>query len=476
MKKNQNVSIFIDFLKSNQSLLKSLHSDTYVKNWIFNQKKKVHVSLKKSLFSELKQWSFNPKKGSLCHLSGKFFSIDGIAVKTNWGNVNNWHQPIINQPEVGYLGFLVKEINGVLHFLVQAKIEPGNINVVQLSPTLQATRSNFQQIHKGKKPNYLNYFLKTKPEQVLLDQLQSEQGGRFLKKRNRNIIVKVEEEVPCLPQFIWLTLGQIKKLMAQDNVVNMDTRTVVSCIPFGGISDQALLEKINKSYQVNQYPFLESALCQHQAKHRIEELISWMTHLKSNFDLEIERVSIKNLNQWIFSDEAIYHENNKYFKVIPVQISIENREVAQWDQPMVEPAQEGLCAFVVKKINGIFHFAVQAKLECGNHDIIELAPTVQCLTGNYKNSVQKLPFLEYVLHAKKEQKLIDNYQSEEGGRFYKEQNKNLLIIAGNEISEDLPKNYKWMTLHQLYTFLKFNNYLNIQSRSLIASIPFDYEG
>ena len=84
--------------------------------------------------------------------------------------------------------------------------------------------------------------------------------------------------------------------------------------------------------------------------------------------------------------------------------------------------------------------------------------------------------MEYVLHAKKEQKLIDNYQSEEGGRFYKEQNKNLLIIAGDEISEDLPKNYKWMTLHQLYTFLKFNNYLNIQSRSLIASIPFDYEG
>lgn len=476
MNKTQGIHPYISFLDSTKDSSRSVHTSAFVNEWIEEQKKRIKVDLEITKFSKLNQWTYDANKGSVCHTTGKFFSIDGISVKTNWGNIHHWEQPIINQPEVGYLGFLVKEINGVLHFLVQAKIEPGNINVVQLSPTLQATRSNFQQVHKGKKPNYLDYFVSATPEQVLVDQLQSEQGGRFLKKRNRNIIVKVEEEIACLPQFIWLTLAQIKKLMAQDNVVNMDTRTVISCIPFGGISDQDLIEKINQNHATNNYPFLASALNNSDAKHRVEELISWMTHLKSNYDLDIKSVSLKKLDNWSFSDEAIFHEKNKYFRVIPVKISIENREVAQWDQPMVQPAQEGLCAFVVKKINGILHFAVQAKLECGNHDIIELAPTVQCLTGNYKNSIHKLPFLEYVLHAKKEQKLIDNYQSEEGGRFYKEQNKNLLIIAGDEISEDLPKNYKWMTLHQLYTFLKFNNYLNIQSRSLIASIPFDYEG
>ena len=40
----------------------------------------------------------------------------------------------------------------------------------------------------GKYPiKYLEYFQNVKPHQVLLDQLQSEQGARFLKKRNRNI-------------------------------------------------------------------------------------------------------------------------------------------------------------------------------------------------------------------------------------------------------------------------------------------------
>ena len=32
-----------------------------------------------------------------------------------------WKQPIINQPEIG-LGFITKEFNGILHFLVQAKV------------------------------------------------------------------------------------------------------------------------------------------------------------------------------------------------------------------------------------------------------------------------------------------------------------------------------------------------------------------
>jgi len=76
-----------------------------------------------------------------------------------------------------------KKINGILYFLMQAKIEPGNINAVQLSPTLQATKSNYTQVHKGNVPLYLSYFLEERKDvTILLDQLQSEQGARFLKK------------------------------------------------------------------------------------------------------------------------------------------------------------------------------------------------------------------------------------------------------------------------------------------------------
>jgi len=189
--------------------------------------------------------------------------------------------------------------------------------------------------------------------------------------------------------------------------------------------------------------------------------------------LDINKIQISVMKDWIIDRDEIYHKDRKYFKVIAAEVEIGNREVVKWWQPMIEPAQEGLCAFVCKEINGILHFAVQAKLECGNHDIIEFAPTVQCLTDNYRvTEEQSLPFLDYVLKAGKEQILFDTYQSEEGGRFYREQNRNVIVLAGEDVPVDLPEHFIWITLHQLNTFLKFNNYLNIQARSLISTICF----
>ena len=165
--------------------------------------------------------------------------------------------------------------------------------------------------------------------------------------------------------------------------------------------------------------------------------------------------------------------DEKYFKIIGVNVTISNREVSSWCQPLVQPMQQGLCAFIIRKINGVYHFLVQAKLECGNFDVIELAPTVQCLTGNvYAENIVKPAFAEYVLHAPKSQILFDTLQSEEGGRFFKEQNRNMIVEVGEDFPLELPIRYTWMTLRQIYKFLRFNNYLNIQARSLISALSY----
>lgn len=406
------------FLKSAFSEKSSFLQTNEVLNWLRMQNESVSVAINKVAFESLILWHLSDYH--LVHNSGRFFSIDGIRIYTNWGSVQSWDQPIINQPEVGYLGIITKVFNGTLHFLMQAKIEPGNVNYVQLSPTLQATRSNYSQVHKGKKPLYLEYFQQAKPHQILLDQLQSEQGVRFLRKRNRNIIIKIDDEIPIYDNFIWLTLGQLKKLMQHDNLVNMDTRTVISGIPFGNF-DPEVVDFFNfLAYDDNQKhiekAFLKSALTKSGGLHSIENIITFLTQLKSVYDLDVKQIPLNELSSWIIGESEIYHKDRKYFKVIAVDVEIGNREVVKWSQPMVEPAQDGLCAFVCKEINGLLHFAVQAKLECGNHDIIEFAPTVQCLTGNYRQTKEgALPFLDYVLNAKPEQIVFDTLQSEEGG-------------------------------------------------------------
>jgi len=446
-------------------------------SWLRRKNEEIAAQVEEIPLTELRKWRIDPHRGDITHESGRFFAIEGIRVETDWGKVPRWEQPIINQPEIGYLGILAKRLHGVMHFLMQAKIEPGNLNKVQLSPTLQATKSNYTQVHKGTRPRYLEYFNGEKPGRVLLDQLQSEQGARFLRKRNRNIIVEVsaDEDVPISDDFRWMTLGQIKDLMRHDNVVNMDTRSVISGIPFGSHSTELLkyLSALSSGDQVNTH-LMNSFLNGELHLNDFPGILSWLTELKCRYELQVKRIPLRSVSNWVNTGERIQHEHHRYFSVVGVRVSIRNREVVTWDQPMIKPAQEGLMAFIVKRINGIHHFLVQAKLESGNFDILELAPTVQCLTGNYRTGQNEysVPFLGEVLQAPAERIWYSAMQSEEGGRFFEEQNRNMIVEVGNEFPVRVPANYCWMTLNQLHTFMMFNNYLNIAARSLIAAVSF----
>ena len=475
---NSSTSSKLDFLIS------ALHHGAFmstmeVLEWMKKQNEETISNIQQIPISELKGWLY--KDDRICHQTGKFFSIDGIRIHTNYHQVPSWDQPIINQPEIGFLGFIVKKFNGILHFLVQAKIEPGNLNVVQLSPTLQATRSNYTRVHKGASPNYLEYFTGEKKVQILVDQLQSEQGARFLHKRNRNIIVAVEEneEIPLKNGFIWITLRQIKELLRYPNVVNMDTRTVISCIQFGDYSTQTLellsaFQSVNETISAQPNNFIYSVLSHDNHLNEIQDIIKWITSLKFKYELKVDKIGISEMSHWIYDKNTIYHEEHKYFDVIGVNVKIGNREVVSWDQPMVRSAQKGNMGFIVKKINGIYHFLVQAKLEAGNFDIVEMAPTVQCLTGNYRKGANEytIPYLEDVLNAPKDKIWYATYQSEEGGRFFKEQNLNIIVEVGDEFPLQVEENYCWMTLNQLLSFVTYNNYLNIAARSLISAISF----
>jgi len=468
----------IDFLKSALTDDSPISPSDSIDAWLSDRRSSVKAFVEKIPLRSLRRWQSDPKTGNLAHETGGFFSIVGIHVSTNYGAINEWSQPIINQPEVGYLGFIAKEFGGILHLLVQAKIEPGNVNIVQLSPTLQATKSNYNQIHGGNKPRYIEYFNGTIPTKILVDQLQSEQGARFLKKRNRNIVVQVSshEEVPITDDFRWLTIGQLKKLLTKDGVVNMDSRTVLACIGYGDYNDESirLIHRLAPR-STNGKLVIESALNNERGEVDLSFILSWISGLKSKYELEITKIPLYDVRDWIVGDDTIQRKDCKYFNVIGVSTQIANREVISWDQPMIEPAQEGLVAFLVKPVNLVLHFLVQAKLEPGNLDILELAPTVQCLTGNYRtgHSEYSVPFVNEVLNSKKQLIMFDSKQSEEGGRFFREMNRSMIVLVDDNFEIGPYDNFCWMTLNQMYHLVEFNNYLNISARSLIACIPFN---
>ena len=419
-------------------------------------------------FSNSQQWFYDDNSGSLKHFTGKFFSIEGIKVSTSFGPKNTWEQIIINQPEIGILGIITKIIGGVRHFLMQAKMEPGNINILQLSPTLQATRSNYKQIHKGKVPTYLEYFIENPDSKVVVDQLQTEQGGRFLKKRNRNIIIEVSDDIKVEEDYYWLTLWQIKQLMKIDNLVNMDSRSVIACIPYINEVDDIELSTLEGEFNTTSFRFIHSLCNTENSCYNIDQIIGWLARLKAEYDLTVSSVRIKDIVDWVTTDVEIRHKTENRFSAILVDVMAGNREVTSWNQPLIKETQIGLIGYLIKVINGVDHFVVQAKMEPGNIDKFELAPTVSF--SNFEERVAsgyRPTFVEYFIGDKSTNVIYDNLQSEEGGRFYHFQNRNMIVETNDKLS--LPENYILMTLNQILTLSKMGLF-NIESRSLLSAL------
>ena len=155
-------------------------------------------------YTDLSKWAENTQSQDLGHETGLFFTIRGAVAKC-LATGEKKYQPVIDQPEQGILGLLFSEEESLLKVLLQAKIEPGNLDTVQYSPTVQATKSNYSGAHNGRKVFMLDYFVEGS-ENVFFRQLQSEHGYKFFRKANDNVVSFVGQVsvVEHNPNFRWI--------------------------------------------------------------------------------------------------------------------------------------------------------------------------------------------------------------------------------------------------------------------------------
>ncbi|WP_300154661.1 NDP-hexose 2,3-dehydratase family protein [Solidesulfovibrio sp.] len=437
--------------------------------WFSAKDRRDRFTVRRVPLTALDRWIYLQDPLRLGHRSGKFFTIEGIRARTDFGPVPSWDQPIINQPEVGILGLLAREIGGVLHFLMQAKMEPGNVNVLQLSPTVQATRSNYSRVHGGHAPRYLEYFAEPGRARVLLDQLQPEQGARFLYKRNRNMVVQVDHDVPAHEDFCWLTLGQIKSLLARDNIVNMDARTVVSLIPMSDPDespDYGLLDGVGGFRRDAYLSFCRSD----RERHSMDAIMTWLTEGKARHAMQVTPLPLDGLRGWQVTDDAIFHETGLYFSVIGVDVEARTREATRWSQPLLHHQGEGLVGFLCQRQGGTLHFLARGSLEPGNRDGMQIGPTVACSeVAARANRVCAPRFLEHFLDASRGMVRYDAVQSEEGGRFHHFCNRYMIVEIPPGQEPPVPEHYIWLTLGQLWRMAR-HGHVNIEARNLLACL------
>lgn len=447
-----------------------VHSYHEIHDWYRKIRDKYQYKVTRIPFSKMTQWHLNENSGDFSHESGGFFSVRGLQFSCEIkGQKETWQQPIIDQPEIGILGFATRTIEGVLHLLVQAKMEPGNSNLIQLSPTVQATRSNYMRLHGGRPTRYLELFLDTKS--LILDQLHSEQGTKYFKKRNRNMIcIAPDNHLEEHDEYLWLTLGQISKLCSHENMVHLDTRSILGGINYyyEGINNQNIEKKLNIcGYGAG---VLKSICCDiNSGTHQYQDIIHWITGEKFSRRIHQEFLGLSNIEDWVCGENEIAQIDKKYFSIYAVSVEAENREVSSWNQPLIHTHKGGVYLLISQEIDGILHFLIQCRCEPGLIDVVELAPTVQC---NPKNHDQlNIPYSEYISKSSDASKVVfDSILAEEGGRFIDSDQRHLIIHIEKDINIEIVGSYRWMTLRQIQEIGRYSNYLNIELRSILSCV------
>lgn len=213
------------------------HSLEEVKGWFDKKRSNSTMQVTDIPLNEVKDWYVDEITGNIYHKSKDFFVIHGVRVLSKNREVAvSWDQPILEQ--VGYdgglLGIIRKRFDGIPHYLCEAKEEPGNYGKVQISPALQATFANLSQAHGGRKPYFSDFFINRDSNDaisILFDSWLAEDGGRLHLKRNRGILIEVNDEIEIVKpndNFIWLSLYQIKQLLKEDAWINPHVRGILA--------------------------------------------------------------------------------------------------------------------------------------------------------------------------------------------------------------------------------------------------------
>lgn len=393
-------------------------------------------------FSASSEWRFI--EDSLVHNSGRFFTIVGTRHALSNGKVE--YRPLIEQREIGTLGFITHDTSAGKQILLQAKIEPGNVGICQLAPTYQATASNAARVHGGAEPAYKKFF------DGVEGTLQSEQGSRFLGKLNRNAVVSVPEAIEPTDLHRWTPVSELLRLFDIDNLINTDARSVLVCadwetlvsVPFTSAED-AFTHSLRQSYMTKRAT-------------SVKKVNSQLTKLRKRA-IPLEKIALHDLPGWKITEKTIEPTKDGPFSVIQIAVTSHDREVTSWDQPIVDSHSNGLADLYCAYIQDVLCFYMPPQAEAGLLHSVELGPSYLEEPGSRVSDYAKRS-----AHV-----LASVLQSDEGGRFYQDSTHYRLLQVDQSVVDDTDLRY-WLSLGEIKQLLGQGGIFTNEARSLLSLV------
>jgi len=431
---------------------RGVHTMDEYKSWYLERRRLLRIETQRIPFTALDGWSFAKDTGNLGHDSGGRYSIEGMRILAWTGPICEWYQPIVNQPGVSLYGLIVKERQGVLPCLVRGATEPGHPEVLELFPTVAATRADYARAHKSTPATYLDHFVGPDRGRVVVDVLQSAAGQWCYRMSQRNMIVEVTGDVPSHDGFVWLTFGQLQALLA-GKMLSAGLRSLLSLLP-----PTPSGAKRGRSGDATPGALLPDSA-----------VVSWLTEQRSYREVEVMPVPLNQVVGWHATGMEIARADGRYFSVIGVAGGGEH---AEFSQPMIELRGVGLAAWVVKDFGGVPHVLARAGMESGLRDSVEIGPTVYCQPKEFERDTSAaMPLLlDYVQDADESRVRYNVVHTGDGGVFFHADCRYLIVEADDKLPAELPPDFAWIALGQLSDLIRQGNRVTLPARTLYACL------
>jgi oxidase EvaA len=176
-------------------------------------------------------------------------------------------------------------------------------------------------------------------------------------------------------------------------------------------------------------------------------LIHSLKQRQTHWEDDIERTPLSELKQWHINDSEITPHNNSGYKVIQLRVVASDREVIQWDQPMIQTLGTGLVLLIIKRVNDTWRIFLEFKHEFGNEKGVLLGPSLSLDNGAHLDR-------HFAIHSactdQSASCLTSHHCSEEGGRFFSSINEYRIMdvsnVDTNAMNELLSDSHTWIDL------------------------------
>jgi oxidase EvaA len=368
-------------------------------------------------FARSREWRF--RDGGLHHVTGRFFSVRGVTVTAPGLPWDGQAFPMIDQPEIGLLGFVMAPGGGDWHWLLQAKSEPGTVGWVQVGPSVQATHSNYARVHGGAPTRFLDRFIPPGAS-APAGHLHSEQGTRFLGKFNGNAVAVAEAPFdPGDPGWTWAGSADLRQALGQDFVVNTDARSVIATHSWDHLRPGAALF----TGPTHAPPALSDLRAQLAASarvpadgDRVAAALHRLSVARGAARMAVRPVPLDRLPGWRITADAIVPDPAALVgtaalpdtAVVMRQILGPGREVPAWDQPFLTARHRAQASLLLVPRNGVLCAVLRVADEPGFARGPEFGPT-------WQSDGAGPPWLADACAAAAP--VLSVLQSDEGGRF-----------------------------------------------------------